>query len=196
MVEYSDFIVAVNGVDLTPLSFDEGLDVMVASSWPQTVVFKRQQQQNVEKKTRITKKRQKEILNMFLTLKQEQKNDKGVAVAGGGGVDGGSSRGSSSGGRSGGSSGGSKKNDGGEQGETKQGAMPTWKEMLHAHTKDQMSLDETLEAIHLMEHHDTIGEESIVQLQQRLAYFITSWEEGKCGVHTISSSSFFVGCDF
>jgi hypothetical protein len=187
MVEYSDFIVAVNGVDLTPLSFDEGLDVMVASSWPQTVVFKRQQQ-NEGQKTRITKKRQKEILNMFLTLKQEQKNDKGAAVVGGGGVNGGSSRGSSSGG----SSGGGKKNDGGEQGETKQGAMPTWKEMLHAHTKDQMSLDETLEAIHLMEHHDTIGEESIVQLQQRLAYFITSWEEGKCGVH--NNFFFFFFC--
>ena len=54
--------------------------------------------------------------------------------------------------------------------------MASWQDMLHAHTEDSMSLDETLEAVQLMGH-ATMSLDGVKTLEERLLYFITSWEE-------------------
>lgn len=146
LVNYNDFIVAVNGVNLTGMSFDDALDVMVDSSWPQTIVFKRDLDHHG-----IKLKREKDILSEYLKIENELMKETGN----GSGSDSGSGETKSSGGG---------------------GDMPTWQEMLHEHTNENMSLDETLEAIHLMEHHN-MGKESVIELEKRLLFFITSWEE-------------------
>ena len=162
IIEYGDLVVAVNGTSLTSLTFDDSLDIFADATWPRMIVFQRPMDG-------VKQKRSAEILDAYLNLQRSlmtaaapEENSTGTEnqnEASNGTI----------------TTSTSTTNEENAGGETKS-HMPTWKDMLHAHTNDNMSLDETLEAIQLMEH-AAMSHESVDQLEERLSFFIKKWEE-------------------
>ena len=175
IIEEGDVIVAINGTNLCPLNFDDGLDVFADATWPRMIIFQRPIDG-------IPKVRKTKILNEYLELTGSLMNaatntnvtnesTEELAMH------------TPRGANTISNSGETKSNNNavineGERKENNSGIsnMLSWKDMLHAHTNDSMSLDETLEAVSLMEH-AKMSHESVSELEKRLLFFIKSWED-------------------